>query len=65
MRRTQTPVQQGIPVRRGDSSETANSVGGDGVVGRGAIHSQHEGLVAPKDEGGLLPTTSPPCRGPP
>ena len=51
MRRTQTPVLQGIPVRRGDGSETADSVGGDGVVGWGAFYSQHEGLVAPKDEG--------------
>ena len=51
MCRTQIPVQQGIPVRCGDGSETTDSVGGDGVVGRGAIHSQHEWLVAPKDEG--------------
>ena len=51
MCRTQTPVQQGIPVRCGDGSETTDSVGGDGVVGRGAIHGQHERLVAPKDEG--------------
>ena len=74
MRRTQTPVQQGIPVRCGDGSETADSVGGDGVVGRGAIHSQHEGLVAPKDEGApssgrtMAPGTAPlgePGRKPP
>ena len=45
MRRTQTPVLQGIPVRRGDGSETADSVGGDGVAGWGAFHSQHEGLL--------------------
>ena len=44
-------MQQGIPVRRGDGSETTDSVGGDGVVGRGAIHSQHERLVPPKDKG--------------
>ena len=44
-------MQQGIPVWRGDGSETTNSVGCDGVVGRGAIHSQYERLVPPKDEG--------------
>ena len=68
------PLLQGIPVRRGDGSETADSVGGDGVVGQGAFHSQHEGLVAPKDEGtpssgrAVAPGTAPlgePGRKPP
>ena len=51
VRRTQTPVLQVIPVRRENGPETSDSVGGDGVVGRGAVHSQQEGLVAPQDEG--------------
>ena len=42
---------KGIPVRQGKGPETPHSVGGDGVVGRGAVHSQQEGLVAPEDEG--------------
>ena len=49
--RTQTPVLKGIPVRRGDGPETSDGVRGDGAVGRGAIHGQQEGLVAPDDEG--------------
>ena len=40
VRRTQTLVLKGISVRRGDGSKTPNGVGGDGAVGRGAIHSQ-------------------------
>ena len=47
------PVFKGISVRRGDGPETPNGVGGDGAVGRGAIHGQQEGLIAPKDEGSL------------
>ena len=52
-------------MRRGNGPETADSVGGDGVVGRGAVHSQHEGLVAPEDEGtpgsgrAVAPSTAP------
>ena len=53
VRRTQTPVLKGIPVQRGNGPETSDSVGGDGVVCRGAVHSQQEGLVAPEDEGSL------------
>ena len=74
MRRTHTPVLQGIPVRRGDGSETADSIRGDGVVGWGAFHSRHEGLVAPKDEGtpssgrrvapGTTPLGEPGCKPP-
>ena len=56
VRRTQTSVLKSIPVRQGQGPETSDSVGGDGVVGQGAVHSQQEGLVAPEDEG-------PPGRG--
>ena len=48
---TQTSVLQGIPVRRGNGPQTVDRVGGDGVVGRGAVYRQQEGLVAPEDEG--------------
>ena len=48
--RTQTPVVKGISVRRGDGPKTPDGVGGEGVVDRGAIHGQEEGLVAPEDE---------------
>ena len=65
VRRTQTPVLKGIPVRRGKGPETSNSVGGDGVGSRAAVHSQQEGLVAPEDEGSpsrgraVAPSTKP------
>ena len=42
---------KGIPVRRGNGPERSDGVSGDGVVGRGAVHSQQEGFVAPKDKG--------------
>ena len=61
-------------MRRGNGPETADSVGGDGVVGRGAIYSQQEGLVAPEDEGtpgsgcavapGTTPLGEPGCEPP-
>ena len=74
VRRTHTPVLKGIPVRRGDGPEKPDSVGGDGAVGRGAIHGQQEGLVAPEHEGSpgsgraVAPGTTPlgePGREPP
>ena len=61
-------------MRRGNDPETSDSVGRDGAVGRGAIHSQQEGLVAPEDEGSpgrgraVAPRTTPlrkPGREPP
>ena len=50
VRRTQTPVVKGLSVRRGDGPKTPDGVGGEGVVDRGTIHGQLEGLVAPEDE---------------
>ena len=41
---------KGISVRRGDGPKASNGIGKEGLVGRGAIHGQHEGFVAPEDE---------------
>ena len=65
---------KGILVRRGNGPETADSVRGDGVVGRGAVHNRQESLVAPEDEGtpgtgramapGTTPLGEPGCEPP-
>ena len=40
VRRTETSVLKGIPVRWGDGPKTPNGVGDEGAVDRGAIHGQ-------------------------
>ena len=42
---------KGILVRRGDGSKASNGIGKEGLMGRGAIHGQQEGFVAPEVEG--------------
>ena len=50
VRRMQSPVVKGISARHGDGPNTPDSVGGEGVVDRGAVHGQQEGLITPEDE---------------
>ena len=61
-------------MRRENGPETSDSVGGDGAVRRGAVHSQQVGLVAQQEEGSpscgcaVAPRTTPlgePGREPP